>query len=148
PVVNPVVGDGNQVANVQAPLTNSNLNFGDGNNNLAGSTQVDSPTAFGGGDAVNQVGNVVGPGGALAGSGGASGYSVDDHSLTTYVEDNDTTTTTTSTNVETTVTTDASQHNIDADRSTVTSEDHSGDQFFADPVHVPAEPQSEELDPS
>ena len=75
-----VVGDHNQVANVHGSLDQSNLNFGDGNQNNAGSTLTDSPTAFGGGSAVSQHDNTVGDGGALAGVGAATGH----------FEDNDT----------------------------------------------------------
>lgn len=48
-------------------------------------------TSFGEGDAVNQIGNVVGPGGALSGSGDASGSYQDNDTTTTNVQDNDTT---------------------------------------------------------
>jgi hypothetical protein len=128
PSINPVVGDGNTVSNIQgSTLTNSNLNFGDGNTNVTGSPGA--TTATGGGDAVNQIGNVVGPGGALAGTGGASGHNEDNDTTITHVEDNDTTTT--STEVETTVVTDASTTNV--------TESGDGDQhFIADPVRVPA----------
>ena len=126
PILNPVVGDNNDVANIQgSTLTNSNLNFGDGNTNVSGSPGA--TTATGGGDAVNQIGNVVGPGGALAGTGGASGHYEDNDS--THVEDNDTTTTTTSTAVETNVITDVD--------TTTISEEGDGDQFIADPIRVP-----------
>jgi|RhiMetdeSRZDD1v2_1073273.scaffolds.fasta_scaffold250394_2 hypothetical protein len=123
PSINPVVGDHNTVSNIQgSTLTNSNLNFGDGNTNVTGSPGA--VTATGGGDAVNQIGNVVGPGGALAGTGGASGHYEDNDTTNTHVEDNDTTTTTTSTEVETNVTT--------------VSESGDGDQhFIADPIRVP-----------
>lgn len=50
-----------------------------------------SVMSFGEGDAVNQIGNVVGPGGALSGSGDASGSYQDNDTTTTNVQDNDTT---------------------------------------------------------
>lgn len=48
-----------------------------------------SVMSFGEGDATNQIGNVVGPGGALSGSGDATGSYQDND--TTNVQDNDTT---------------------------------------------------------
>jgi len=125
PSINPVVGDNNTVSNIQgSTLTNSNLNFGDGNTNVTGSPGA--VTATGGGDAVNQIGNVVGPGGALAGTGGASGHYEDNDTTNTHVEDNDTTTTTTST--ETNVTTTVDSTNI--------TEEGDGDQVISEPLRV------------
>jgi hypothetical protein len=73
-----IVGDHNLQANVEAPTTNSVLHFGSGDvTNVANSPGA---VTAGHGDAVNQIGNVVGPGGALSGHGDALGYNQDDHS--------------------------------------------------------------------
>lgn len=135
PIVNPVVGDHNQVANVQAPLTNSNLNFGDGNSNIAGSAVTDSPQAFGGGTAISQHDISQAPGSALSGIGNSSGHA----------EDNDTVH-------------DSSEHNLVlALNSNVATEQGDGDQhvdqhqddhpsFIADPVRVPLHPEAASTD--
>lgn len=126
PSVNPVVGDHNTVSNIQgSTLTNSNLNFGDGNTNVTQSPGA--VTATGGGDAVNQVGNVVGPGGALAGTGGASGH----------YEDNDTTTDNSENNLVLALNSNVATEQGEGDQHALQDNDDDHGGFIADPVRVP-----------
>ena len=92
-VTNSVVGNDNQSAQVSGNAQDAVFNFGAGSNIVDVSGSPGATTALGG-DATNQIGNVVGPGGALSGSGDASGsYQDNDTTITDNSQDNDTTTT-------------------------------------------------------
>ncbi len=106
-----VVGDHNTVANVDGPLSNSTLNFGDGDvANVGGSTVANSAIGAGG-DTSNISGNAVGPGGAISGDGPALGNYSDSHDVSTETS------------------------TIDADNSVVGSEQGPGDQHLDGEVH-------------
>jgi len=137
PVSNAIVGDGNQAAQVTGNAQDAVFNFGGGSVvDVSGSPGAVTSL---GGDATNQIGNVVGPGGALSGSGDASGHYEDND---TTVNDNDTTVTTTvnddhSTHQDLSVHDDHSTHQ-DFSVHSVTALDHSsaeegpGDQTTAE----------------
>jgi hypothetical protein len=133
PVNNAIVGDENQA--VQLSGSNAQdavFNFGAGSNIVDVSSSPGATTALGG-DATNQIGNVVGPGGALSGSGDASGS----------FQDNDTTNTDNSQDNDTTNQDSFNQDN-DTSTSTATSqygdanaESDDGDQDASEQITVP-----------
>jgi hypothetical protein len=95
PVTNSVVGNDNQTVQNTGNAQDAVFNFGAGSNIVDVSDSPGATTALGG-DATNQVGNVVGPGGALSGSGDATGHFEDndqdnDTTITDNSQDNDAT---------------------------------------------------------
>lgn len=87
-VYDTVVGDGNQVANVDGELDGSVLNFGDGDvSNINDSTLDDTAVATGG-DATNVSDNYLEDGSAISTGGDATGGG-NDITQTTEVYDND-----------------------------------------------------------
>jgi hypothetical protein len=116
-VENAVTGTGNTVGVQTGDNTvfedDIAQNFGSGNVVQANNSTIEN-SALAGDDAFNQGGNTVGEGGALSGTGAATGNFNQDNS----VEDNDTTTTTTT---NTTTNTDSFNNDNDVDNSTETN---------------------------
>lgn len=80
-----VIGDGNQVANVDGDLENSVLNFGEGDVTNFGDANIDDAAVSVGGDANNVSDNTLYDGAAAAAGGDAEGY----HEATTHEVDID-----------------------------------------------------------